>query len=227
MPVTRSGGSSFHHDSEKPNANRNPDIHPVPDHGERCRPEHSDLYTPPFDARRWRAWAVIVRYRPSYSRALDPVERQRGYVRAIATMATKLGVREKFVLQPGMDLRYHVTSSDAETRHWAEIGLAAQNETPRAERYLKLLTEASRDLRRAAAKQIHKMVTPALAKASLPALVLGLEDEDPVVRSELAAALGKLGAAARLAVPALKDHLQDAEKPVRDAVAVALRAIAQ
>jgi HEAT repeat protein len=70
----------------------------------------------------------------------------------------------------------------------------------------------------------------ALAKTSdeeavVPALAGALRDENYYVRRDAAAALGKMGPAARLAAPSLVAALNDKERSVRKAAAEALKKV--
>jgi HEAT repeat protein len=62
-------------------------------------------------------------------------------------------------------------------------------------------------------------------KKRIHAQIEALKDEDWLVRSNAAIALGKIGAAAKDAVPALKKALEDEDPSVRDLAAEALSRI--
>jgi HEAT repeat protein len=64
-----------------------------------------------------------------------------------------------------------------------------------------------------------------LAAAAVPALVKGLSDERPLVRSESAATLGELGSAAKSALPELKKAADDTDASVSAAAKQAIEQI--
>ncbi len=177
----------------------------------------------------WQEVLKKIEYRPN---PWDQGPRARGYIRTLATVAMTHGT-EVFMPKGGRDrLRLrgkglpfiaYVKSHDRVVRRWAEIGMATVIAKP--EMFMEPLADANTDVRRAAARQVHKYASPALVEKWLATLILSLEDDDAVVRAEIAGCLGMMGTGARVAIPALKDHLKDPEAEVRAAVAEAIKVL--
>lgn len=102
---------------------------------------------------------------------------------------------------------------------------------PRARSATKTLVQVAKteeDLPRVAAVWALLRIHPdseKLARFSVPILVEALSSDRPLVRAEVASALGDIGPVARTALPQLQQALQDPEPIVQEAAAAAIRRI--